>query len=63
MANTRKKQDVVGAGGAADMTDKVLAVLTAEEREQVLTYVRGLQDIEHSPAPAAAARQAWNAPR
>ena len=59
----KKKQDVVDARGAADMTDKVLAVLTAEEREQVLTYVRGLQDIEHSPAPAAAARQAWNAPR
>lgn len=58
----KKKQDVVDARGAADMTDKVLAVLTAEEREQVLTYVRGLQDIEHSPAPAAAARQAWNAP-
>ena len=66
----KKKQDVVDTGDTADMTDKlvseleeVLAVLTAEEREQVLTYVRGLQDIEHSPAPAAAPRQAWNAPR
>ena len=43
--------------------EEMLKKLTAEEREQVLTYVRGLQDIEHSPAPAAAARQAWNAPR
>ena len=58
----KKKQDVVDTGDAADMTDKVLAVLTAEEREQVLTYVRGLQDIEHSPEPAAADRQTWNAP-
>ena len=54
---------------AADMTDKVirklektLKRLTAEEREQVLTYVRGLQDIEHSPEPAAADQNAWNAP-
>lgn len=54
---------------STDMTDKlisklqeVLPVLTAEERERVLTYVRGLQDIEHSPEPAAADRQAWNAP-
>lgn len=54
---------------AADMTDKVirelentLKRLTAEERERVLTYVRGLQDIEHSPAPVAADRQAWSAP-
>lgn len=41
---------------------EMLKKLTAEERERVLTYVRGLQDIEHSPEPAAADRQAWNAP-
>ena len=34
---------------------EMLKKLTAEDRERVLTYVRGLQDIEHSPEPAAAA--------
>lgn len=41
--------------------EEMLKKLTAEERERVLTYVRSLQDIEHSPEPAAD-QNVWNAP-
>lgn len=69
----KKKQDVVGAGDTADMTDmvvleleKVLAVLTAEDQEEVFTFALDLpldlQGIGQTEAPAAADRQAWNAP-
>ena len=70
----KKKQDVVDARGTADMTgmvvlelEKVLAVLKAEGREEVFTFALDLpldlQGIWQTEAPAAADRQAWNAPR
>ena len=53
---------------STDMTDKlisklqeVLPVLTAEDRERVLTLVHDLQGIGQTAAPAAD-RQTWNAP-
>ena len=65
----KKKQDVVDARGTADMTgmvvlelEKVLAVLKAEGREEVFTFALDLQGIWQTEAPAAADRQAWNAP-
>ena len=46
--------------------EKVLAVLTAEDQEEVFTFALDLpldlQGIGQTAAPAAAARQAWNAP-
>ena len=45
-----------------EVLEEMLKKLTAEDRERVLTFVHDLQGIWQTEAPAAADRQAWNAP-